>query len=100
MTYKQTHGETIKDAFKEFHQTNPDVYSEFKKLAFEAIEAGRKKISSKMIINVIRWNVMIKTTCYTGFKINDAFTPYYARKFMKDFPTYWGIFNTRTIRAK
>lgn len=99
MTYKQSTGETIETAFLDFHQKNPDVYKEFSKLAFEAIKAGKRKLSSKMIINVIRWNISLKTKTNDGFKINDAFTAYYARLFMQKNPTWYGIFNTRRLRS-
>ncbi len=104
---KQT-TKTIQQAFDEFHERNPQVYDSFKELAFEAINARKKKISSKMIINVIRWEVFLQTEDKTlvdigdglvSFKINDAYTRRYARLFANDYPEHEDKFNFRELRS-
>lgn len=98
MTFEKTFDRTIQDAFQQFHKNNPDVYSGFKTLAFKAIKAGKKKISSKAIINVLRWEFSFSVES-TKFKINDAFTSRYARLFIKDYPEYKSRFELRALRA-
>ena len=100
MDYKTTHKQTIKEAWWEFHKNNPEIYDLFEKETKRAIARGRKKLSSKMIINFIRWNIYVETTTQgEEYKINDAYTPYYARLFEHYNPKYKGVFNKRRIRS-
>lgn len=97
---KQT-GQTIEEAFKEFDTLNPHIYELFKKYLREWYRAnkGQGKTSSKLIINRIRWEVMTTTTAQ-DFKINDAFTAHYARKFASEHPAFKDIFEYRELRSK
>jgi hypothetical protein len=108
MNYRQATGRTIKSSFDEFHQSNPVVYSHFKRLALLAIGKGKNKISSKMICNVIRWEIYIQTESpdlFTiegkerKFRINDAFTCFYGRLFAEDFPEHKDKLEFRRLRA-
>lgn len=81
--------------FKKFHAANPHVYDRFKELAFEMKETGRKKYSSKMIINVLRWESDLKTTD-KEFKINDKFQSIYGRLLVWNHPEFDGFFEFRT----
>ena len=97
MNYKELNGESIRDGFDRFNKDNPDVFTAFEKEAFKAIHAGAKKISAKLIINVIRWRKFLNTTD-DNFKINDAYQAYYARYFIAKHPQYNGIFEMRKLR--
>jgi hypothetical protein len=108
-SYRETTGTSIKEAFRAFHDANPHVYREFKNLAFKAIRANRKRISSKQIIGVLRWEFSLKTEDESfvtvdgekrSFKINDAFTSHYARLFSKEFPEYADRFEKRRLRSE
>ena len=99
MKFQDTNGETIKQAFDRFDRINPGVYNLFRRLVFQAINAKKRKTSSKMIINVIRWHFYLKTEG-DDFKVNDAFTAHYARKFINEFPEYKSIFELRRIRSE
>ncbi len=110
MKFLQNTGRTIQKAFNEFHKNNPLVYTHFKKMALEAInKKNKKKLSSKMIINVIRWEIYMETielTLFTDvdgslkkFKINDAYTSRYARLFTDEYPQHCNIFNMRELRS-
>ncbi len=91
---------TLEDKFVEFHVKNPDVYALFKKFAFEALKAGRKRLSTKLIIERIRWESYIKTQQTDEFKINNNHTAYYARLFMEDYPQYKDFFATRVTSSE
>lgn len=82
--------------FKEYHATNPHVYEEFKRLAFQAIKAGRKKYSAWVIINVMRWNHDIQTTG-DEFKISNGYIGIYARLFIFHYPQHEGFFQLKNI---
>lgn len=66
------------EAFKKFHKENPHIYRHFKELANKMYATGRKKYSSKLIINVMRWESDLKTNS-KPFKINDRFQSLYGR---------------------
>lgn len=100
MNFRTTNGKTIKQAFDEFHSANPHIYEQFKEIAFMLIRRNKKKISSKMIINHIRWMVYVQTADDTGYKINDAYTPHYARLFIYDYPQHETKFETRNLRSE
>ena len=86
-------------AFNNYHAENPHVYELFKRFAFEAIQAGYEHYSSYCIINRIRWHSEVETRG-DPFKINNNYTPRYARKFHDDFPEHAGFFRTRIIKGR
>lgn len=97
---------TVRDRFLAFHAANPHVYSLYKRFAYEAIKTGATRISSKLIINRIRWESAITTTgagwhvvAGKKFLIDDRFTPWYARQFIVDFPKLAGKLELREIRT-
>jgi len=77
--------------FIEFHAKNPNVYEQFKDFAFQAIAVGRRALSSKLIIERIRWETTISTTD-DQFKVSNNHTADYARLFTRDFPEHKGFF--------
>jgi hypothetical protein len=85
--------------FKVFHRDNPQVYAMFKKFAFIAIDKGHPHLSPQMIFERIRWETQIETVSDDGFKVNDAFAPFYSRLFMMDYPIHAGFFRTRASAA-
>tara|TARA_R110001632_G_scaffold31337_1_gene81756 strand:+ start:168 stop:518 length:351 start_codon:yes stop_codon:yes gene_type:complete len=97
MNYKELNGRSIREGFNEFNRENPHIYNAFEEQAFKAIKKGRLKISSKLIINWIRWNEFL-TSSDKNFKINDAYQSYYARCFVEKNPEYFTFFNFRKLR--
>lgn len=79
--------------FKAYHQENPLVFKHFKRLAFEAIGAGRQYYSSKMVINILRWETEVRG--YGDFKINDKYQSLYGRLFIYEFPEFKNLFQIR-----
>lgn len=98
MKFRDLKGTSIRNAFYEFDRDNPHVYNLFKELAFKSIDAKKKKTSAKMIINVIRWHFFLQTNTDDEFRINDAFTAHYARKFIEEFPEHKTMFELRKLR--
>ena len=80
--------------FKEFHAANPHIYEEFKKLAFQMKQTGRRRYSSKMIINVLRWNMDLQTVG-DEFRINDRFQSIYGRLLIYQYPEFKDFFELR-----
>ncbi len=100
MKFEQTNGKTIFQSFKGFHNANTHIYDKFAELVTQAVDANKKKISSKLIINKIRWDMYMSTTDDgTGYKINDAYTAWYARLYIRRNPHHKELFETRKIRG-
>jgi hypothetical protein len=97
MNYKELNKRTIKEGFNIFNQNNPHIFEEFEKQVFLAVNKGRSKLSSKLIINWIRWNEFLRTSD-KNFKINDAYQSYFARFFVEKYPQYKELFEFRKLR--
>lgn len=80
--------------FKVFHKNNPQVYKRFKELAEKMKATGRKKYSSKLIINVMRWEHDLSTNA-KPFKINDRWQSLYGRLLAYHDPSYKNWFEFR-----
>ena len=89
---------TLGDRFDSFDRENPDIYTMFVGFTFEAINAGRARLSAWLIVNRIRWETTINTTGDEEFKISNDFIALYSRKFMKQFPEHDGFFNTKPMK--
>ena len=100
-TYREVNGKSIDEAFEAFHKKNPRVYEEFKKQITLALSKGKRKISAKLIINWIRWNVYMETEdeVSPGFSVNDAYQSRYARLFVEEYPHHKDLFNFRELRS-
>lgn len=97
---------SVEDKFNAFDAANPHVYSLYKRFAYELLNAGLPKLSSKLIIERIRWERAISTTGAgwnvhgkKAFLIDNRFTCWYARKFIKQFPRLASRFELREIRT-
>jgi hypothetical protein len=87
----------LEKKFYIFHRDNPRVYELFKKFTKQVIDRGYLRHSARDIIHRIRWETTIVTSD-EEFKINDHYSPYYARMWMNDHPQYPDFFATRTVR--
>jgi len=99
MNFKELNNKTIRAAFVDFDTMNPRVYQAFRAQALKALRAGSTKISSKAIVNWMRWEMFLQTND-KDFKINDAFTAHYARKFIREFPEHIDKFEVRKLRTE
>ena len=97
MNYRELNGHSIRDGFNKFNQDNPHIFKAFEEQALRAIAKGRKKISSKLIINWIRWHEFLESSD-KNFEINDAYQSYYARYFVEKHPQYNDVFEFRKLR--
>jgi len=97
MNYKELNGISIREGFVKFHNENPHIFEAFEKQVFKARARGKKKISSKLIINWIRWNEFLDSSD-KNFRINDAYQSYYSRLFVDKHPEFIDVFNFRKLR--
>lgn len=85
--------------FREFDSRNPHMWEEFKRYAFDAVARGYKRIGARLFLHLIRWEKGIGSEG-DRFKIRNDWSPYYARKFMLEYPEYNGLFELRKVREK
>ena len=81
--------------FEEFDRRNPDVWRLFERFTLLAIGSGRAHYSAEAILQRLRWHVDIDTRSADGFKINDHFRTFYARKFIALHRAHARFFETR-----
>ena len=84
--------------FLHFNTRYPQVYLLFERFAMQLINSGKKKLGSKMIMERIRWEITTGSKDEEGFKINNNYTAYYSRWFIKQHPEYADYFEFRIIR--
>lgn len=90
---------TTADKFDDFHRNNPHVYSLLVGLSREWIATtGIAKLGMKMLFERARWNLAIATKS-ADFKLNNDFTPFYARLIMDQERDLAGIFSLRRSAA-
>lgn len=89
---------SIEKDFLEFHAANPLVYQRLVELTRQwTRRRGSRKVGMKMLFEVLRWEVAMKTT--GDFKLNNNYTSYYARLIMERNPDLDGLFETRALQA-
>ena len=91
-------GKTIEEAFLEFHKLNPHVYRELVAMTRELVDKGNKRVSIKMLFEVLRWKHLLRTSGDT-FKLNNNYHSYYARLIMLNEPDLKGVFETRRLHT-
>lgn len=91
-------GETPQERFDRFHELNPHVYEALRVLARDLVRAGRQRLGINMLVEVLRWQRMLRTEG-DDYKLNNNYAPFYARKLMADDPYLAGVFETRKAYA-
>jgi hypothetical protein len=86
----------MKKSFRKYNEENPQIYTEFRKIAFQLIGRNYKRIGARQILEVIRYHTMISGN--DQFKVNNNYSADYARLFERDFPQYAGIFMKRLMK--
>jgi len=98
---EETRYDQMKDRCNAFHQAHPEVWSMFVRFTRDRISRGFQTYSSDAIFHRIRWETA-KPSYEKGteFKLNDHYTAFYARRFMRLYPEYEGFFRTRKQTSK
>ena len=85
--------------FAEYHKNNPEVWELFRVMTFRAIRKGFRHYSSKGIFELIRWETQTSLKD-DGYKVNNNYTPDYARMFENEYPQYKAFFETRSLKKQ
>lgn len=84
--------------FVEYIDKRPHIWREFRDFSFQAIRSGATKLSSKMIINRLRWYGQIEKQEGDRYKIDDQCHSFLARMFVSSFPDHADKFDLRSTR--
>ncbi|MCF6304371.1 MAG: hypothetical protein L3J33_03250 [Rhodobacteraceae bacterium] len=96
----QDRASQIEAAALAFHAANPHVWGLFVNFTLERIGVGFKNYSVNAIFERIRWATdQADSDGRSTFKINNNYRPYYARRFMAEYPMHKGFFRTRKLTS-
>ena len=85
--------------FAEYDAANPEIWRLFVDFTFDRVQSGFKHYGARDILHRIRWDTETSESGPTGLKINNIWSPYYARKFHRMFPQHAGFFRVRASKA-
>ena len=88
---------TLRERFESFHNANPKVYAELRRLAQILVAKGHKKIGMQMLFEQMRWQWFEQTIDTSGFKLNNDYAAYYSRLLMDNEPELAGVFPIRSV---
>lgn len=91
-------GQTLEQRFQAFHRANPWVYTAMVKLTDRYVATGAKRVSVKMLAEVIRFEYGA-TRGGEPYRLNNSHTALYARLLLQDHPEWDGLIELRQRRA-
>lgn len=93
------HRSRLEREFLEYDALHDEMWRLFRQFAFEAIRSGHSRFSADAILHRIRWFCTVEHGA-GGFKVNDHFSAFYARKFVRCFPEHARFFELRARRER
>lgn len=87
-------------AFERFHAANPHVYDLLEQATRHLWEDGRRRIGARAIVEELRWGGRVLSTTDPHFKLNDKYTPRYARLLIANHPEWEGLFELRALKEE
>jgi hypothetical protein len=87
----------LEQQFLDFHRDNPNVYQLFCRFTQMLLDRHYEHHSSDAVLHRIRWATTVETND-PEFKINNNYSAYYARLWMRDHPEHDGFFRLRVLR--
>ncbi len=85
--------------FAEFDLANPQVWRLFVRFTYEMIGRGSTHYSADAVLHRVRWETASALDDESGFKINNNWSAYYARKFRDHNPSHASFFRLRASWA-
>jgi hypothetical protein len=79
---------------------NPEIFHRYETIALDMISRGIRHGSSDDILHTIRKEVQhLKSRDGSGYKINNTYSPYFARYFVHLYPEHASFFEFRASKA-
>ena len=93
----ETHGTmTPREKFEAFHQANLHVYEALETMTQALWDRGRRRLAVKTLFETLRWRYWMTTDDPSShFRLNNNYTPYYARLLIDRHPEWDGLFALR-----
>ena len=88
---------TMDDRFRAFHEANPHIYDNLRRLALDLVANGRSHYGIGSLFEVLRWHYELSTD--SDFKLNNNYRACYARLLMQEEPRLSGFFRCRKRKA-
>ena len=88
-----TRREELRSQVNDFHKDHPRVWDLFVFYTLELIERGFQHGSADAVMHRVRWETEEGND--EGWKINNNFVAFYARRFGREYPEFSGFFRTR-----
>jgi len=85
-------------AFDKFLADNPSAWELFCKLANNLWDKGVRHYGSKGIIETMRYHSAIDARPESKYKINNCWTPLFARKYLESYPDRKDFFSLRELK--
>lgn len=89
---------TLGERFLRFHLANPHVLDLIVKISRDLKGLGFQRAGMKLVFERIRWLSALETKG-DGFRVNNSYTAFYARKVMEEEPDLRGFFRLRESEA-
>jgi len=90
----------LRDQVKAFHRQHPMVWRLFCQFTEELIYRGFEHYSAKGVFERIRWETAEADSGLNEFKLNNNYSAFYARAFMRCYPEHDGFFHIRQQISK
>jgi hypothetical protein len=74
--------------YRAYDMENPTVYPLLERFALERMQRSRGRFSMKAVVERARWETAITTDDEQGYKINDRWTAFHARRFVETHPEF------------
>lgn len=85
--------------FAEFLAVHPEVWDLFVHFTRDRIRRGFIRYSADAILHRIRFETEHALDDGTGFRVNNNWTPFFARRWREQFPEFADLFQTRVARV-
>jgi hypothetical protein len=95
-------GEPIEEQFWRYHKAHPEVYRAFVETARLLKERGERRLSARAIFEYLRYRSLLDMRSGAeaqAYKVRNAFSPYYARLLLVQYPEFAGRFIIAELRS-
>ena len=85
------------ELFEQHIAENKEMWNMFKDYAIHIAKKGQK-FSANGIFHLMRYETIVKENNGAGYKLNQNWSSWYARKFLEEYPQY-PIFTVKEMRG-
>lgn len=91
-------GQSIQQAFEDFHALNPWVLRHLEALTEDCVAKGFRRVGIGMLFELLRWRYG-QATRGDAFRLNNNYRSRYVRLLIDRHPHWAPLFETRALRA-